>query len=61
MIGAHDDDGDPVVIVCQGPPVCTLKGEAAKQAMADDCPWCMRIVVHADGTETTADPFEKQH
>ncbi len=43
---------DPVVIVCQGPPACLLEGNEEE----DGCPWCKRITVHPDGTETVTEP-----
>lgn len=47
---------DPIVIVCQGPPICDLEGEAAIEAQENGCPWCKRIIVHEDGTETVVEP-----
>jgi len=51
-----DDEPDPMVIVCQGPPVCLLQDDAAMKAQIAGCPWCRRTIVHADGTETVTEP-----
>lgn len=50
------DEGDPMVIVCQGPPVCMLEGDEANAHQLDGCRWCKRIIVHDDGTETVIEP-----
>lgn len=42
----------PEIIVCAGPPLCALEGDAAMQNQIDGCPLCRRIIIHADGTET---------
>lgn len=47
-----------MVIVCQGPPRCELTGEEAIEAAANGCPWCRRIIVHEDGSETETGPGE---
>ena len=39
------------IIVCKGPPVCTLEGDAAIRNQEDGCPMCKRIIIHDDGTE----------
>jgi len=49
-------EDDPCVIVCQGPPVCMLEGDEAVKAAEDGCPWCKRITLHDDMTETVVDP-----
>lgn len=49
-------DGDPMVIVCQGPPACMLEGAEAVAAAEAGCVWCARITVHPDGTETIVEP-----
>lgn len=46
------DDEDPSVIVCAGPPLCQLEDDAAVAAAMAGCPWCKRIVMHPDGSET---------
>lgn len=46
----EDDDG-PQIIVCAGPPLCLLEGEAV-EAQLSGCELCKRITVHADGSET---------
>lgn len=51
-----DDDGDPQVIVCAGPPACLLQGDEAVAAAQAGCRWCRRITIHADGTETEEGP-----
>lgn len=48
--------GDPTVVLCHGPPVCDLTGEAAFDAQMAGCPWCKRVIVHEDGTETVVEP-----
>jgi hypothetical protein len=47
---------DPKVFVCQGPPACKLNGDDAVRQQEKGCPWCKRIRVHADGTETVSEP-----
>lgn len=47
-----DDDDDPMVIVCAGPPLCDLDGDVAIVAQEAGCPLCKRIICHPDGTET---------
>lgn len=47
-----NDDEDPEIIVCQGPPLCELQDEEAVKNQLAGCPLCKRIVVHADGTQT---------
>lgn len=49
-------EGEPRIIVCQGPPVCDLKGDAAVKAAENGCPWCKRITLHDDMTETVIEP-----
>jgi hypothetical protein len=51
-----ETDDDPIVIVCQGPPVCLLQDDDAVRAQIAGCPWCRRIVFHDDGTETVTEP-----
>lgn len=51
-----DEEPDPQVVVCQGPPVCDLVGEAAFEAASNGCPWCVRTIVHPDGSETVTAP-----
>ena len=46
------------IIVCQGPPRCDLEGDDAIEAQMGGCPWCKRIVIHADGSETVTEPGE---
>lgn len=47
---------DPLVIVCQGPPVCLLVDREAVKAQLAGCPWCKRIICHVDGKETIIQP-----
>ena len=47
---------DPCIIVCQGPPICLLVGDEAVQTAEAGCPWCKRITVHKDGSETIEEP-----
>jgi len=53
---------DPIgtIWVCQGPPRCTLEGDAAVAAQEAGCVWCKRIVCHEDGTETAEGPTDLQ-
>lgn len=37
---AANDDETVCVIACQGPPRCTLQGEAAVHAQINGCVWC---------------------
>lgn len=46
------ESDDPMVIVCAGPPLCTLDGDAAVAAGAAGCALCKRIICHPDGSET---------
>ena len=50
------DDADPVVIVCQGPPICDLQGDEAVKFQEAGCVWCKKIICHPDGTETITEP-----
>lgn len=54
MIRSHEPDLQ--VIVCQGPPRCELEDDEAVRAQIAGCPWCKRIVVHRDGSETVREP-----
>jgi hypothetical protein len=56
MPADDDDEPDPIIHVCQGPPVCMLEGDTAVAAQQNGCPWCKRIIVHPDGTETVLEP-----
>lgn len=51
-----DDDWPQMIIVCAGPPRCSLNGDAAYEAQIAGCVWCRRIACHADGTETETGP-----
>lgn len=51
MMTANPHD-HPEVIVCSGPPLCDLEGNAACKAALDGCPLCKHIVCHPDGSET---------
>ena len=51
----RDNGTDPMVVVCKGPPICMLEGDAACAAIEAGCPWCKRIVIHPDGSETVYD------
>ena len=47
-------DGDPTITICQGPPICLKQfadGEDV-DTYTDACPWCERLIIHQDGTET---------
>lgn len=39
------------VIVCAGPPVCLMQGDAAIENAAAGCPNCRHVVRRVDGTE----------
>lgn len=43
---------DQEIIVCAGPPVCRLEDDEAVRNANEGCPFCKRIVIHDDGTET---------
>lgn len=43
-------DRDPLLIVCQGRPLCLLENEAAEKAQNDGCTLCDRYLVHPDGS-----------
>lgn len=45
------DDDLPEVIVCAGPPICLLMGDAAIENAKAGCPHCRHIVMHHDGEE----------
>lgn len=47
---------DPIIWCCQGPPRCDLQGDEALAAIEAGCPWCKRIVLHTDGSETIVEP-----
>jgi hypothetical protein len=49
-------DEDPIITVCQGRPRCDLQGDEAVAAQMAGCPWCKRITVHPNGSETTTEP-----
>lgn len=40
------------VVVCAGPPNCTLEGDAAIANADAGCPRCKIIRIHEDGSET---------
>ncbi len=40
------------VIVCAGPPLCAIEGDAAIENAQAGCPNCRHIVVHPDGGES---------
>lgn len=50
-----DDDDEPCIVVCRGLPVCQLSGQEAVEAQQAGCPWCKRVWVNEDGTETIYD------
>jgi hypothetical protein len=47
-----DDDDDPMVTVCAGPPLCLLEGDEAVAAANNGCELCKHIICYPDGTET---------
>lgn len=47
---------DPLVLHCQGSPICDLQEDDAINAQQHGCIWCKRIVLHEDGTETVTEP-----
>lgn len=49
---ADEDESDPIVTVCAGPPLCLLEGDDAVAAAQSGCELCKRITVHPDGSET---------
>lgn len=46
------DDEASCVIVCAGPPLCHLQGFDAIREQTAGCPWCRRIRIDTDGTES---------
>ena len=50
------DDDDPQVIVCAGPPVCLLEGDAAVASAQAGCVWCRRITILPSGREVETGP-----
>ena len=48
--------GEPMVIVCSGPPWCLLEDDAAVRAQNGGCHWCRYVTLHSDGTETVEEP-----
>lgn len=55
-----DDDADPMIVTCQGAPLCDLQSDTleprALEARMNACVWCIRETVHADGSSTTTQP-----
>lgn len=47
---------ESLVIVCQGPPVCRLDGDAAVNAQKAGCVWCKRIYIDSIGRERIVEP-----
>jgi hypothetical protein len=45
-----------IIMVCQGSPRCQLTGDEAVLAQASGCPFCQRITIDEDGTETITEP-----
>ena len=35
-----------------------LTGDNAVREAESGCPWCRRIIVHEDGTETVIEPYD---
>ena len=56
--GVPTEDDTAEIIVCQGPPRCRLEGDEAVAAQKAGCPFCKRIAVHGDGSETVREPHE---
>lgn len=56
MPDLDEDDAISEVWVCQGPPRCSLDGDAAVAAQQQGCPWCRVIFVYADGSESVREP-----
>lgn len=52
------DDINGIVTVCQGPPRCDLEGDEAYEVANAGCPWCERITIYADGSESVTKPAE---
>lgn len=55
-MSAPDDDEDPMIVCCQGPPRCDYDGSGNPAERMNDCPWCKRVIVHAGGRETVIQP-----
>jgi hypothetical protein len=50
----NDEAG--LVIVCAGPPYCSLVGDDAVKAQEAGCPWCSYVHVEEDGREHIDQP-----
>jgi len=50
------DEPDQTLIICQGPPVCHLSGDACLRSQLSGCVWCRRVIQHEDFTETVIEP-----
>jgi len=54
---SEDDEEAPgMVIVCQGPPCCTLEGDEAIEAAKNGCPWCQRMTLLPNGEWHVQEP-----
>jgi hypothetical protein len=51
-----DDDWPVIIWICQGEPLCQLKGDEAIEAQRAECVWCDRMIVEEDGSSTTIKP-----
>lgn len=44
------------IVICQGPPRCSLDGDEAYEAQKAGCVWCKRITIDDDGNESSEEP-----
>lgn len=55
--GIEDDEPDPMMITCQGPPLCDLvMGTPDMFTRMLACRWCTREIVHGPGDSTVIAP-----
>ena len=53
-----DVEDPPLVMSCQGPPLCMLEGDEAIAAQEGGCIWCTRIWIFPDGHVEVAEPAQ---
>lgn len=50
------DEDEIEIIVCAGPPFCSMEGNEAIDCQRAGCIWCKRILIDSDGRETVTEP-----